>query len=198
MPARERLYRQKNRAERRTTNRKRAAINRPFCINFARLPEKAEILHYNIRRIISGKERVKILIASYVIPLDPRTKKNSPQIAGTGKKCPYCGKLARQFIVPSKANKLYSAQAALHLTDKPESPIDRPVHIKYLFYKGTRHRVDALNLAEAADDILVEAGILADDNSNIVKHHDGTRVLYDKQNPRTEIYIYEYEEEEDV
>lgn len=139
-----------------------------------------------------------MLIASYVIPIDPRTKKNSPQIAGTGKRCPYCNKFMRQFIVPSKANKLYTANALLHLKDKPDDPIDYPVHIRYLFYKGTHHRVDALNLAEAADDLLVEAGILADDNSNIVKHHDGTRVLYDKQNPRTEIYIYEYEEEENV
>ena len=54
------------------------------------------------------------------------------------------------------------------MKEKQEQPIDYPVHIKYLFYKGTRHRVDALNLAEAADDLLVEAGILADDNSNIV------------------------------
>lgn len=139
-----------------------------------------------------------MLIASYVIPIDPRTKKNSPQIAGTGKRCPYCNKFMRQFIVPSKANKLYTANALLHLKEKPDDPINYPVHIRYLFYKGTHHRVDALNLAEAADDLLVEAGILADDNSNIVKHHDGTRVLYDKQNPRTEIYIYEYEEEENV
>lgn len=139
-----------------------------------------------------------MLIASYVIPLDPRTKKNSPQIAGTGKRCPYCNKFTRQFIVPSKANKLYTARSLSYLKEKQEQPIDYPVHIKYLFYKGTRHRVDALNLAEAADDLLVEAGILADDNSNIVVHHDGTRVLYDKQNPRTEIYIYEYKEEEDA
>ena len=139
-----------------------------------------------------------MLIASYVIPLDPRTKKNSPQIAGTGKRCPYCNKFMRQFIVPSKANKLYTANALLHLKEKPDDPIDYPVHIKYLFYKGTRHRVDELNLSEAADDLLVEAGILADDNSNIVVSHDGTRVLYDKQKPRTEIYIYEYEEAENV
>ena len=38
-------------------------------------------------------------------------------------------------------------------------------------------------------DILVDAGILEDDNSNIVAGHDGSRVLYDKENPRTEILI---------
>ena len=139
-----------------------------------------------------------MLLYSCAIPLDPRTKKNSPQIAGTGGRCPLCGKFKRQFIVPSKANKLYTARAAQLLKDKPEMPIDRPVHVRYLFYMATRRRVDGLNLAEAMDDLLVQEGILAEDNSNVVKHHDGTRVLYDKQNPRTEIYIYEYEEEADV
>nr|DAZ39251.1 MAG TPA: Cytosine specific methyltransferase [Caudoviricetes sp.] len=34
----------------------------------------------------------------------------------------------------------------------------------------------------------------ADDNSRIVAGHDGTRVLYDPKNPRTEIYITKMEE----
>lgn len=50
----------------------------------------------------------------------------------------------------------------------------------------------------AADDLLVLANIIKDDNSSIVKSHDGSRVLYDKQNPRTEIYIFDYEEDDDV
>ena len=58
-----------------------------------------------------------------------------------------------------------------------------------------RHE-DAMKAAVAAalDDILVERGILADDNSRIVAGHDGTRVLYDSQNPGTEIYITKMEE----
>ena len=53
----------------------------------------------------------------------------------------------------------------------------------------THRRVDQVNLLEATLDILVEYGVLADDNSNIVVSHDGSRVLYDKNNPRTEITI---------
>ena len=49
------------------------------------------------------------------------------------------------------------------------------------------------NLLEAIDDILVYAGTLADDNSSIIVSHDGSRVLYDKDNPRTEVYISQYE-----
>ena len=59
----------------------------------------------------------------------------------------------------------------------------------------TRHRVDLVNLLEATCDILVECGLLADDNSKIVVSHDGSRVEYDKYNPRVEIEITPAEEE---
>ena len=52
-------------------------------------------------------------------------------------------------------------------------------------------KVDLTNLLEAADDALVTAGVLADDNSKIVVSHDGSRVLLDRDKPRTEIYITE-------
>lgn len=118
-------------------------------------------------------------------------------IAGTGSRCPYCGKHKKQFIRQGAANMAYTAKAYPHLRPKPSAPIDTPVHIKYLFYMGTRRKVDKLNLQAAADDLLVLADIIKDDNSSIVKSHDGTRVLYDKEKPRTEIYIYDYEEGED-
>lgn len=53
----------------------------------------------------------------------------------------------------------------------------------------TKHRVDLVNLLEATCDVLVKADVLEDDNSKIVASHDGSRVLYDKANPRAEIYI---------
>lgn len=58
----------------------------------------------------------------------------------------------------------------------------------------TRRRVDLTNLMEAAHDVLVAAGILADDNNTVIVSVDGYRVLYDKENPRTEIMIQELEE----
>lgn len=39
------------------------------------------------------------------------------------------------------------------------------------------------------DDLLVRAGVLADDNSQIVAAHDGSRVRLDRENPRVEIEI---------
>lgn len=134
------------------------------------------------------------MLLSYTIPLEPRTKKNSQMIAGSGQRCPFCGKPKKQFIRQGSASNEYVFKAFPYLQSKPTKPIDTPVHVKYLFYMATRRKVDILNLQAQADDLLVHANILADDNSNIVKSHDGTRVLYDKQNPRTEIYIYDYKE----
>jgi Holliday junction resolvase RusA-like endonuclease len=134
------------------------------------------------------------MVLKYIIPLDPRTKKNHQMIAGSGERCPYCGKFKKMFIRQGKANTEYTAKAWHYLTPKPAVPISSPVQIRYLFYMATRRKVDALNLCAAADDLLAEAGILADDNTSIIKSHDGTRVLYDKEHPRTEIYITDFQE----
>lgn len=125
----------------------------------------------------------------YTILGDPRTKKNHPQIAGKGKRCPVCRKFETQWVRQGQAHDEYKKSALPQLTPVPERPIDTPVHIKCLFYMETHRRVDGLNLEAAVDDLLVEAGILADDNSQIVISHDGSRVFYDKHNPRTEITI---------
>lgn len=133
----------------------------------------------------------------YTISLDPRTKKNHMKIAGLGRRCPVCKKHERQYVRQGAANDRYSAAAKLFLRPAPPAPIAEPVHVKYHFYTQTRRVVDSTNLISAADDLLVAAGIIRDDNRKILVHHDGTRVFYDKENPRTEIWIYPYKEEED-
>lgn len=125
----------------------------------------------------------------YIIQGDPRTKKNHQEIAGSGRRCPTCGKFERQWVQQGEAHRDYKKLALPQLLPKPRRPIEEPVHIQCLFYMATLRLVDGLNLEEAVDDLLVEAGILADDNSRIVISHDGSRVLYDKDNPRTEITI---------
>ena len=115
------------------------------------------------------------------IPLHPYTKKNSSEIhykhAG-GKRIP--------FVAPSGQYKKYAAECGFFL--KPLN-ITSPVNIKTEFYMGTRRRVDLTNLNEAIHDILVENGVLSDDNALILVSTDGSRVYYDKKNPRTEIII---------
>jgi Holliday junction resolvase RusA-like endonuclease len=53
----------------------------------------------------------------------------------------------------------------------------------------TRGTVDLVNLLEATCDMLRHYGVIKDDDSSIVASHDGSRVYYDKLNPRTEITI---------
>ncbi len=133
----------------------------------------------------------------YTIPLDPRTKKNHLRIAGSGARCPACRRYLRQYVLQSRAHDTYKQQALPYLAPRPADPISTPVHVRYLFYKKTHGIVDKSGLSQAADDLLVAAGILDDDNSRILVSHDGTRVLYDKENPRTEIWIRDYNEQED-
>lgn len=115
------------------------------------------------------------------IPIDPRTKKNSQQIIMAK---------GRPIIIPSAQYKKYEKEALLYIKRIPE-PIDYPVNVECHFYMATRRRVDLNNLLECATDVLVKAGILTDDNSNIIVSHDGSRVHYDKANARTEILITE-------
>ena len=116
------------------------------------------------------------------IPLEPRTKKNSQQIfirQGSN------GKTGR-FISPSKQYREYEKNCGAYMQ---ELGISCPVNIQAIFYMGKRRAVDLTNLNEAIHDILVKYGVLVDDNCRIVVSTDGSRVLYDRENPRTEILI---------
>ena len=79
------------------------------------------------------------------------------------------------------------------ISARVRKPIDTPCEVRCLFYMPSRRRVDLTNLLESADDALVAAGVLADDNIQIIVSHDGSRVLYDKDSPRTEVTISPYE-----
>ena len=118
-------------------------------------------------------------------------------IAGTGPRCPKCGKRQRQFIRQGHANTEYTAKAARYLVPKPKEPISCEIRIVYRIYTETKRKVDDLNLFASLDDLLVKEKIIKDDNRNIIRCRDGSRVYYDKQNPRAEIYIYDYREVED-
>ena len=125
------------------------------------------------------------MIAKFTINLPPITKKNSQRILR--------GKGGRPFIAPSEKYKLYERAAGVYL-EWLDDPIDEPVNVMCIYYMPTRRRVDLVNLQEATLDTLVAHGILEDDNCKIVVGMDGSRVKYDKQNPRTEIYIEEAED----
>ena len=116
----------------------------------------------------------------FTIPGAPVTKKNSQKIIMIA---------GRPSIAPSSQFKNYEKTAMFFLLKRPNQPIDYPVHIRCTYFMPTRRHVDLTNLLEATDDVLVKAGVIEDDNRNIVGSHDYSRVYYDKKNPRVEITI---------
>lgn len=115
----------------------------------------------------------------FTVPGNPRTKKNSQIVVN-------------HIPIPSKAYRDYSKDTAVwwkHQAAVLRRPIDYPVNVCCVYYMQTRRRCDLVNLLECSLDIMVEYGILQDDNCSIVAGHDGSRVLYDKDNPRVEITI---------
>ena len=120
------------------------------------------------------------MVKRIILNGDPRTKKNSQRICVLPN--------GSRFIKPSAQYEAYEKACLWQLKGKRWG-IDRPVNVRCVYYMATKRKVDLCNLLEATNDILVKAGVLEDDNSNVVASHDGSRVRYDKDNPRCEIEI---------
>ena len=95
----------------------------------------------------------------------PRTKKNHQQILRN--------RSGRPFVAPSK-NFLVYQEKCLWQIKTPHRAISEAVNVRCLYYMPDRRRVDLTNLLEATDDILVRAGVLADDCASVVAGHDGS------------------------
>jgi len=134
------------------------------------------------------------LLANFTIPGDPKPKKNNPiPIIYRDKRKPY-----KQFfkhmdigfrilIIPSAIFTKYQKHALKHIPQIAK-PFEE-INLKVLYYRETRRKIDLVNLLEATCDILVKAEFIKDDDSKCVISTDGSRVFYDKTNPRTEIFI---------
>lgn len=114
---------------------------------------------------------------------NPRSKKNSSRIVVNPK-------TKRPFILPSAAYKKYEGECIRQIGQN-YTPIETPVNVCCTYYMETKRKIDISNLNSSLHDILVKANILSDDNRDVVAGTDGSRVLYDKENPRVEIEISE-------
>lgn len=119
----------------------------------------------------------------------PRTKKNSQRIIRMGR---------GSRILPSEAYMDYAEECSVQLLAQRATNvgISYPVNVACVYWMPTRRKVDLVNLLEATCDILKDNYVVMDDSSNIIASHDGSRVAYDKQNPRVEITITRIEETE--
>lgn len=122
----------------------------------------------------------------FTIPVNPATKKNNSQIIKVK---------GRPMIIPSKKYRQYEKDCKPFI---PKHHINSPINIKAVYYRATKHTVDITNLHSALHDILVKYGCIEDDNYKIVVGTDGSRIYFDKENPRTEIEIVEIKEKQNV
>lgn len=138
------------------------------------------------------------IIYQAVIPLEPKTKKNSQVIRfrKLANKMGFYKRSAGHFtyagipwIAQNKDYEGYEETAQYYLKMPQCGTITQPVNIRCIFYRANNRKCDLTNLLEAVDDILVKRGIIKDDCYKILCGHDGSRVLIDKDKPRTEIYI---------
>ena len=123
-----------------------------------------------------------------VLTGNPTTKKNSQQIITN----PSTG---RPMVIQGERFQAYEQACLWQLvwqSAKIKSKLpEPPYNVQCVYYRDSNRRVDLGNLLAATCDILVNAGILPDDNFKVIASHDGSRVLVDKQNPRVEITITE-------
>jgi Holliday junction resolvase RusA-like endonuclease len=134
------------------------------------------------------------LLESFIIPGDPKPKKNNPiPIIYRDKKNPYkqyfkhMEKGFRILILPSAIFTKYQKHALQHIPIAAE-PYNE-INLRVLYFRETRRKIDLVNLLEATCDILVKDKFIVDDDSKCVISTDGSRVFYDKHNPRTEVYV---------
>lgn len=120
-----------------------------------------------------------------IIPITPRSKKNSQQIIVNPR-------TKRPMIIQSKLYTNFERECGIFLL-KHKSNIDYSINLKIEFYVPDKRRRDIANYIEAIQDILVKYEVLKDDNYNIIHSLDGTRMYIDKEKPRIEIEITKIE-----
>lgn len=118
-----------------------------------------------------------------VIQGQPRTKKNSSQIAFKGNK---------RVILPSKAFQAYEKVALMQLARV--QAIHGPVSVLCRYYLQDRKGwPDLVGLLQATSDILQAAKVIDDDK--YIVNYDGSIIAgLDKNNPRVEIIIHQISE----
>lgn len=130
------------------------------------------------------------------------TKKNSMVVHDDYRtpQCPVCGKHKHQWPAqnPNSAafEKATKARVAALLPDDYAMP-DKPVTLCWdavLPYRP--RRIDISNVIAALDDAFAGTAF-ADDDWSHVKSHRGSRIGYDKENPRIVLHMYEYDPDQD-
>ena len=117
-----------------------------------------------------------------VYPGKPITKKNHQRILRNRR-------TGQSFISQSNAYLAYEQQCLKYTPRQARRKIDTPCRVTCVYYMPDKRRVDMTNLLAATHDILVKAGVLADDNSRIIRSVDGSRVELESVRARVEVEV---------
>lgn len=111
---------------------------------------------------------------------DVPSKKNSKQIVYVKQ---------RPLIISSSNYKKWHKQALVQL--QGIKPVTESIErVELAFYPSTKRRADATNKAESVMDLLVDAGIIEDDNWFVVPEVRPKLGGVDKENPHCEVIIH--------
>lgn len=123
-----------------------------------------------------------------VIPVNPRSKKNSQEIV-------FNKKTGHRMVIQNKRYTEFEKECKKHIPNI-EKPIDYAINLQCKFYVCDARKRDIANYLEAIQDVLVKYNILEDDNYNIVSSLNGCSMEIDRENPRIEITINKAKEQE--
>lgn len=123
----------------------------------------------------------------YTVYSEVVSKKNNKEICRRGNK---------SFLISSKRFRDWHEQAVPQImAQKPGKKVyDHNCKIYIEFYHDSYRRKDADNGQTSIFDLLVDCGVLVDDNWQILPRGMFEN-YYDKLQPRAEIYIYDKDEE---
>lgn len=117
-----------------------------------------------------------------IIPITPRSKKNSQEIV-------FNRKTGHRMVIQNKKYTEFEKECKKYIPILREPPINYPINLKCEFYVPDARKRDIANYLEAIQDVLVKYNLLEDDNYNIVASIDGCSMQIDRENPRIEIEI---------
>ncbi len=101
----------------------------------------------------------------------------------------------KRFLGKSKRLREYSESALWELKaqkakDRGKYPLTEDLQASFTFYVPDKRKRDLVNLIQLPCDLLEKVGIIKDDSQ--IKALDGSKILLDRENPRTEIEIKPY------
>lgn len=95
----------------------------------------------------------------------------------------------RLMVIPGRVHRRWHDDAVMQMKALKLKPVIGRVRLHCDFYPSTKRRADCSNKFESVADLLVDMGIIADDNWFVVSEQSSRMVEKDALNPRCEVTL---------